>query len=91
MIASSTITFPLPSSSRTIPLRAFGDNLALSRSGWLGMCDELADGSETLARIRSRLVTDYAEELRESTGVPWELCCQRAELLRDSRPSLFGF
>jgi hypothetical protein len=87
---SDTLRIPVPSPTRRIMLRVHGENLLMSRSAWLGLADELAPDSELLARLRDRLTTDYAEEIRESAGIPWEHACRRAEWLREDRPSLFA-
>jgi hypothetical protein len=62
-----------------IPLRALGENLSLTRGQWTELLDELRPDSELARRIRDRLITARAEEIREATGCAWEIACQRAE------------
>jgi hypothetical protein len=89
-MTATTTPVPLPSITRRIAMRVHGENLLMSRSAWLGLADELAPGSDLLSRLRDRLTTDYAEELREGTGIPWDRACAFAEIQREHRPALFA-
>jgi hypothetical protein len=64
-------------------LRALGENLSLTRLQWIELLESLRPDSELARRIRDRLTTCRAEEIRETTGCSWESACARAELERD--------